>query len=79
MLNDGQQADVLGEIGFSEEVEITSSGESKSFVLPGALDVRFDDWFAAENLGLHFFLAGKDEFGELLRCKRGGDGVGTSR
>jgi hypothetical protein len=78
MLNDGQQSDALGEIGLPEEVEIVRRGEPEGFIFPGALDVGFDDWFTPENFGLHFFFSWKDEFGELLWCKCGGRGVGTS-
>lgn len=78
MLNDGQQTDALAEIALPEEVKIVGSGEPEGFILPGALDVGFDDGFTAEDFCLNFFFAREDEFGELFRRERGGEGAGAS-
>jgi hypothetical protein len=74
MLNNGKQPNAFTEIGLPQEIEIVSSSEPERFILPGALDIGFDDRLAAKNFHLHFLLARKDELGELFGCECSGDG-----
>ena len=70
VMHDGKQANVFGEIGLAEEIEVVGGGQTQRFIFFSALDIGFDDGFPADNFALNFLFAWKKEFAELIHGER---------